>query len=458
MTPALCLLLALSAGPATPTPIPEVRLAPQAARSKRALEYELLTPELDRVAGNAAPIWIRAGIAARRARYKWKDTDWEEMSLPPGKFSVKKFKAILEKHADALRLADSAALRSRCDWGLPPLTLKSLAEELPFDEMQTLREVANLMNLRCRVELAERRFGDAVKTLRAGFTLARHASESDLMVHGLVGMAITAIFLERINEWVQIDGSPNLYWPLSALPRPFIDIRRPIRAEMGTIHRTFPILREFSTRKLSNAEATAAADRLFDAVTKLTQDRPPGWLKVMSVAGMVIMYHDKARAGLLSRGWTEKELAGMPPVQVVVLNFIDEDGRTRDDVSKLLGLPGYQRYPLLAKLDRELMTRKDRNALTTLLMPALTKVQYAQLRTERLIDGLRGAEALRQHAFLHKGAAPAKWADIKAVPLPRDPFTGGPMDGWYRDSVLTVPPPPGSGTNLLGRRYVLPPR
>src|SRR5262249_10178167 len=152
-------------------------------------------------------------------------------------------------------------------------------------------------------------------------------------------------------------------------------------------------------------------------------------MRTLSAAAGILFYHDKARAALLKAGWTKKELDEMPKAQVVALYFLHGHDRIRDDALKLPGLPAPHRLALMEKLEREVRASAPKSgnmleALTALLMPAMTKVLHAELRTERTLDGLRAAEALRLHAALNKGRPPSKWSDIKAVPLPRDPWTG----------------------------------
>ena len=81
---------------------------------------------------------------------------------------------------------------------------------LPLEEVQSMREIANLLKLRCRLELAERNFDKAHKTIRVGLALARHVGTSEMLIQDLVAIAITSIMLGQIEEWVQQPGSPNL--------------------------------------------------------------------------------------------------------------------------------------------------------------------------------------------------------------------------------------------------------
>ena len=94
---------------------------------------------------------------------------------------------------------------------MPPPTIQNL-QDLPFDEIQTCREIANLLQLRCRLELSDGKFDDAVVTLQSGFALARHLGDADTLIQDLVGIAIAAIMFNRVEEMMQIPGSPNLFW------------------------------------------------------------------------------------------------------------------------------------------------------------------------------------------------------------------------------------------------------
>ena len=119
-----------------------IKLAPQSEKKPvSSLAYRLLPNPLDQVDGNAALLWYRAVLAARAVRHKWTDKEWDwnqPSKTALDKFPRKEVKAILDKHARALQLADQAALRKRCDWELPDITLQNL-DDLPLEEIQGMR-------------------------------------------------------------------------------------------------------------------------------------------------------------------------------------------------------------------------------------------------------------------------------------------------------------------------------
>jgi hypothetical protein len=439
-------------------PAPVIHLAPQAEKKPASsLAYRLLPDPLDQVEGNAAPSWLRAMMEARSVRYKWTEQQWnwsDYDKVPLDKLPLKEVKAALLAHATALRRADQAALCTHCDWNRPLPTIQNLSTDLPLGEIQGMREIAHLLALRCRVELAERNYEAALRTLQTGFTLARHVASS-LLLEDLVGIAIASIMLSRIEEWVQIPGSPNLYWALTDLPRPLFDMRRSTRIELSTLYRSYPELRELKKKKLTGEQAQRLVAKVLDSFGQCGPE-VPGWMKTMGTAVLAIKYYPAAKKALIAGGRTAKEVEAMPKVQVVAIYYLEEYDRTRDEILKWLAVPPWQGLAGLQKVEEDNRKRADEgNMLIRLLMPAIAKVHGAHLRLGRHLAGLRGAEALRRHMATN-GQLPAKWADVTIVPGPLDPFTGKGLDEWYKldgaKAVLDMPPPPRMPPSI-GRRF-----
>jgi hypothetical protein len=439
-----------------------VRLAP-CAKPARALEYRLLPGPDDRVPGNAATLWLRAGMAVHAVKIADKEYDWasaDKVALRD--LPLKDVRAFLQRNEAGLRLADLAARRDHCDWGRPPLTLPTLVD-LPLEEVQYLRHLTVVLSIRCRLELAEGRFDRAIRTLQTGFALAHDLSGKGLLIQDLVGMAIGAIIIARVDEWVAIPDSPNLYWPLTALPRPLFDVRPSMEEELGTFYRSFPKLRQARQGALTSRQAEALLDECVGTVRKVLGKFLPGWTTKLSAAELTTKYHADARKYLLAHGRKAAEVDALPPAQAVLLYFMAQYDEARDDVLKWLSLPPWQAQAGVERVERRLRAQPSDGAGGALLLgllPTLSKVLAAQVRTERYVAGLRGAEALRLYAAAHGGKPPARWADITEVPLPTDPLTGKDLSALYRldpdgKGVLDLLPPPPMPASI-GRRYELP--
>jgi hypothetical protein len=451
-----------------PEPAPVIRLAvTPGAKAPRALRYALLPDPLDQTAGNAAPLWVRAGSSAQNNQRKFTDKEykWSNPAEVPLKDLPKdEVHDFLAAYAPALKLADQAARRDRCDWEAPPITFQNFAEVLDLDKVQEYRKLANLLSLRCRLELSEGRFDDAAHTLQTGLVLARGLGDTDTLIQNLVGTAIAAVMLGRVEEWVQTPNAPNLYWVLTDLPTPLVDPRRATRSELQTIYRSFPQLRELrrADKSLSQEQVNKLIADLYAALSQVAGGDLPDWQKRLGAAAVALAVYPEAKKYLIDHGRTEEEVNALPVPHVVVVYLLEDYDRTVDEVLKWSSVPPWQARAGLDQVLKDIRPPGaiNNNPIVVLTVPAVVKMYEARARQERQVAALRCAEALRQYAADHDGKPPEKLDAVK-LPLPPDPYTGEGFGKYYKvaadgTGVYEVPPPPNMPP-VLGRRFELAP-
>jgi hypothetical protein len=413
--------------PGTKTSV--IPLAP-AAQPERVLRYPLLPDPLDLTPGNAAPLWVHAGLIAQEEVRKLKPDEYGWFFNPkPGENDAlpkKEARELLDRLASALRLADRAARYTRCDWELPPLTVQNVYEVFPLMQVQFSRLLARLLILRFRIELSEKQFDKAIYSLQTGLSLARHVGGGGTMIENIVGNAFATIFMEGVEEWMRTPGSPSLYWSLTALPSPFLDLRSTAAYELNTIYRSFPSLQRLKLQRngerLTEAEAERVGNDLFTALSKISPDKRDK----LTASVLVPQAYDAAKAYLLSRGWTEEQIKTTPPLTAVLTYYFGKYDEACDDMLKWMSVPPWQSQEGVTKAvwRAKQVASINHNPLIVLYSPVTEKFYEAWLRTERLIAMLRTAEALRMYAATHGGTAPERLSDIAEIPLPIDPSTG----------------------------------
>jgi hypothetical protein len=92
--------------------------------------------------------------------------------------------------------------------------------------------------------MAEGKFDEAVRALQTGYTLGRHVAQGQTLIHALIGMAICNMMSQQLEQLIQQPRAPNLYWCLTNLPRPLIDLRATWEGEMAWIYLSYPELRD----------------------------------------------------------------------------------------------------------------------------------------------------------------------------------------------------------------------
>jgi hypothetical protein len=418
-----------------------------AAAPTPALKYQLLPELRDQTPGNAALLYYRAFAPdwlsnLRQPRVVERVAD--SLRTPLRDMPRRELGSLLT--ANALREVDRAARREYCDWELTA-RMRQEGIYLLLPDVQGLREFGTLLAGRARLEMAEGHHDRAVYTLQTGFALGRHTSTGPTLIHALVGNAIATVMLQQAEDLIQTPGAPNLYWALTTLPRPFIDLRKPLEGEKLWLEALLE-LRDVETAPLSperQEKLQVLTERLLGEVLG---DRPVTWETRLDFMVLVLKAYPGARQALIAEGRKPEEVEALPALQVVLIHSLHQYNRERDDLYKWSYLPYREARAGVERAERQVARnarRREGLPFGRAFLPALGKVFEATGRLDRHIAALRCVEALRLHAAAHGGKLPATLGDITAVPVPIDPVTGQSFE--YRVSAdratLHAPAPPG---------------
>ena len=416
-----------------------------------ALKYVLLPPAKDQTAGNALTKYYRAfsmdwwgGI--QRKDYKWHEAADKALEAPldkmPSEYDfVKDWKMLHE--------VDRGARMDHCDWEMLP-RIKEDGYATLFPDLQSMRTLARFLALRARYQIAAGEIDQAIYTLQTGFGMARHIGEGPSLIHMLVGVAVAQVMAKQLDELIQHPACPNMYWALSGLPLPYIDIRRPLGAESLMADQLVPEYEELRKGPVSLERARAAMDGYVRRCREwgmVNHTHAPGELTYQALA-----IYPKAKAALIAKGRSAAQVEAMPVPQVLLLHSMDEFLRLRDDVFKWGPLPLNESEAGIKQANAALAAARTRgDALPDLLglIPAVEKVRFATARADRRFAMLRTVEAIRLYAAQNDGKLPATLAAIKDVPIPLDPTNAKPFE--YRveggTASLVGPAIPGSNAN-----------
>jgi hypothetical protein len=383
---------------------------------KPVLKYQLL-PELRELnPGNAAHNYLKCFMEQRnffyskeavadRARY---------LAMPLAELPAKD---LYHYGGFALTQADWAARLDTVDWQDLHRIQESGLKELP-PEAGPLQLLGTALRVRFRAEVAGRHFGDAVRTAKTMFALARHLGEHPSEVANLVGFWVAHLALNTLEEMLQQPGCPNFYWALTDLPYPLVDLRKGVQGQRTLVAAELRVLRDDAP--MTEAELKKFLSRFCSMknFARVQEGRPLRNPR----AGLMARVKDlervrTARHRLVAAGCAEGLVNQFPPLQVILLDEKLAYEVERDERIKLLALPLWQ-------IDSPANSQESRGeGLFADLLPDIIKLRRTQGELERQIALLRHVEALRLHAAEHGGKLPVKLLDV-SVPLPVDPATG----------------------------------
>lgn len=395
-----------------------------------ALKYRLTWAFSDQVSGNAAPSYLMAGAMVNGSSQQ-QDKDFEKIDemvfMPLDQMSLAEAQEILNKYLAILALIEQGSKYDRCDWGVP-LRQEGFRVLLPY--LNSMRTMGNLVALQAKIKLAQGDMEGAAKTLRMGYTMTRHLGQQACLIQGLVETSMHLVFNQVVMDWIQSDKGPNLYWALSNLPSPLVDVRGIMEMERAMQIFTLPVLQDVKTKPI-----TSETWREFSSITMELASMGGSNAPMSGKGGTLdttlfnalagVMFYPTAKEYLKKHSYDDRRLESMTAPQILLQYMADLFEESNDEISKWIGLPCWQAIPALEDLSKRFDKEPKTIGLVVLSPPSVfSKVIGIFGNDQRQIEFMRTIEAIRAYAGNHEGKLPEKLADITATPPGIDPLTG----------------------------------
>jgi hypothetical protein len=438
-------------GPNVPESKPTVvRLAVDpAAEPRPALKYSFMTPLSERKPGNAVPYYYRAILAymGDQGRFNtgkgqptldarldtWAQAPLENFPRDEVRKTLQGFRAF-----DDLR---EAASRERCDWDWRLQDIEGPKSfEFILEEIQQSRGLARCLAAKVRLEIAEGRYDDAAETLRIGYQFARDLATTPIIIPGLVGIAVAGILDDQVHTFIASPKSPNLYWALTELPRPLIDMRPSVEFEVRFPSRIFPFLKDPEHAHHSPEQWAGLISRAYLTLDRLASERPQddthGWQARLLATGQALRTYTQAKQDLIAAGYDAAKIEQMPVGQVLAIDEVRLCRYIASESLKWSFLPYPEGWRRQKQAESDLIrsgylnpppTSREVIPINALLLPATTSGIEAMIRRDISIAADRVIEAIRMHAALHGGKLPRSLSEITVVPVPDHPRFGTPF-------------------------------
>ena len=398
-----------------------------AAEPDPALKHLLLPGVLDRTDGDAMGIYnIALAMALQREGF---DKTAEEArrlltKTPLGDLRRSTVQGIID--SVRIRQLELAARRETCRWDLP---VREEGYNLLLPSLGTYRSLATLLALEARLLVAEGRHDRAIHKLQSGLAMARHVAEGPTLINDLVGTAVANRMLDRVVELIGSADSPNLYWALSDLPRPFIDLRKAMELEAAIVYFGAPHLRDPQKVQLTPQQWARDLGRIFQPIAAWTNDELPDPASSLGMVAWCMKMYPEAKRYLISQGRPAKQVDAMPIAKVVAIYSLGTYAHWRDEVFKWHALPYWQAHGGIQRSEQAFSRARRAGQCGPLagLLPSLGRAYFVTAKLDRQIAALRCIEAIRLYAAGHDGTLPAGLDSITEVPIPANPLTGKPF-------------------------------
>jgi hypothetical protein len=206
-------------------------ICPQKA-SVEAGKYVLLPPAASLTDGDAAALYDKAfkllpGKAAAEQIQQYLQMQIDQ--LPEDQAEQ-----VLKEYLESLRCTAQAVKCRQCNWSA------GASDEEEVASRKACRELAFGIRLWARLEVSRGEYEGAILALQTGFGMARHIGQTPSAMEFLSGIAVAAVMLPELEQWVQMADAPNLYAAFAALPKPLVDVEKCIEGETGATSSQLP--------------------------------------------------------------------------------------------------------------------------------------------------------------------------------------------------------------------------
>ncbi|HUU17204.1 MAG TPA: hypothetical protein VMW72_08650 [Sedimentisphaerales bacterium] len=393
-----------------------------------AMSYRLLPRFLDQKTGNAALFYYSAAALCPDSDpgdpedIQKKISDWRD--LPVDQLDRKEVDEALSSFSNCFHQIKLASQRTHCQWEMP--LEDGFTMQMPH--LATFRRMIFAMQLQIRLTIADRQTDQALEMLQQGLYMGRSIAQGPTVIQDLVGVAITALLLKEVEGLMQMPDSPNLYWALTALPEPMIDMHTSLENEREMLFVEFPQLRNLEKEVLTSAQASAVASNFMKKIQTLGGGTSDVSFKGLLPVGWVMMHYSDAKEFLARKGYSQERIEAMPAAQAVLIYQKQEYLEMLDNMFKWFEIPYSQAQPHLKKGEQRIDDHQRNKGIKAnfflTLLPALSRIAFLQARLDRNIALLRTIEAIRMFAADHSRQLPGSLTEITSVPIPADPVTG----------------------------------
>lgn len=179
-----------------------------------AAQLQLLPRPEEMTDADAFPLYEKAVKAVP------KELDWNKIKgwreIPVSQLPQEEVGSVLRQFEPILPLLEQAGKCKRCNW---PLDF----EGGPSFNLSACRNLALLVALKGRSDLARGDCDSCVRALGTGLAFAKHLSTAPTVIHLLVGVGVSASVCGEIELYLQEPGTPSLEAALRAIPKPLFD-------------------------------------------------------------------------------------------------------------------------------------------------------------------------------------------------------------------------------------------
>lgn len=317
-----------------------------------------------------------------------------------------------------------AAYCTHADWEYPLDEVPAAGILLP--DLNAARNLpGRALVLWTRTKIAARDMPGACEAILVGLATARHYAATPIAVNQIVSTGMANNTLDELERLIGQPESPNLYWAITLIPRPFFELRPVYNWESHVLRRSSSTFLQAYPDSENEQAWTAYANELLQLLALLGDEATDDERKAQW-ADFVRYARDKWTPEF---ELTDEALDAMSDNEVGVRAYFWYNEHFASRIESAAALPLPQAITMLDKIEKELrgmtVTWPDLASFGVHERPLLVHVRLHHV--DRRLAALANIEAIRDHVSRNDGKLPEQLSDVVHLPIVADPLTGQPF-------------------------------
>lgn len=212
-------------------------------------KYRLVLSSDEQSDADAAPLYEKAiQSLPQDPMIHNKLGEWH--SIPTDQLPRQEVLSVLQKFESSVKLVEQAARCKQCKW---PAMAPGPVTDAHMKELSKYRELAFALDVQARLQIDQGQYDEAIGTLQTSLGMAKHLGEGPTLVQGMVGLSVAALSLKKVEEIIQVQDAPNLYWALRDVPQPPVDLTKTMASELANLKNYNLLIRKQLEKQLKPA-------------------------------------------------------------------------------------------------------------------------------------------------------------------------------------------------------------
>jgi len=215
----------------------ELNVEPSNA-AKSDQKIRLLPENKEQKDSDVVPLYEKAVKSFPQDFPSQKFSQWRK--IPSDQLPLQEVQSELKKLKPTLDLVRQAARCKECNW---PDIKPEEAQERYSDDLKIYRNFADALVIQTKIQIYQGQYDQAIDSIKTGLKIAEHLGGAPSLVQSMVGIAIGDRNLNCVEQIIQSNNAPNLYWALKDLPQPLTDAGKAIKVETDNLKNYNVLLR-----------------------------------------------------------------------------------------------------------------------------------------------------------------------------------------------------------------------